>query len=462
MSVITSDNRDLLKGVKYSFLNTNYTSDKTSLVVENSEEFKPNDFILIGEWGSSYTEIRRIESITRATNTLIVTEATNFSHAESTKVYIINYDQARFFHTTTTTFSAIDPIRDYVVLGDETTQFDITNPSGTTARYTYDTTGTDPHISKYVRVGYTITTNAENFSAGNNKTLVVTAVGTNYFEAVNATVVAETNKTIGTGSITVLTNYLDLDTSSFTTKVRDSANSTGYGWFVFYNSYTESASQNSNAIPYAGFAENSVRSILDGFFSLLNNKELKLVTRVDALSWLNEAYSIARNELNLVNKSYGGSEEYTITVGAGVGEYSLPDNFSDLLSVVDDSGVTLGRIDLSEVSSYGQTSSNEIKYYLREGYIGFTPTPTETDTYPVRYVKKTTALNSMYDNVIMPDNNFYCMKDYMLFRASPKLGRGDGVMYKDLFDNEIKRMKLTSITQDASLDSWGISNSSNI
>ena len=87
-------------------------------------------------------------------------------------------------------------------VGASNTQFDITNPAGTTFRYTFDGTGTDPSISAATfPAGTQVTTAAQNFSAGNNGTFIVTASGSNYFEVTNASGVAENNKTIGTGSI---------------------------------------------------------------------------------------------------------------------------------------------------------------------------------------------------------------------------------------------------------------------
>ena len=89
-------------------------------------------------------------------------------------------------------------------IGASDTQFDITNPAGTTARYTYDTTGTNPYINiLYPKVGDIAVINAQNFAAANNGTFVITAVALNYFEVTNAAVSAETDKTIGTGSIKI-------------------------------------------------------------------------------------------------------------------------------------------------------------------------------------------------------------------------------------------------------------------
>jgi len=83
--------------------------------------------------------------------------------------------------------------------GDATTQFDITNPSGTTFRYTYDATGTDPVISSStLSIGDVVEIFGFNFSAGNNvHKAILTGVGLNYFEITNASGVVESNKTLG-------------------------------------------------------------------------------------------------------------------------------------------------------------------------------------------------------------------------------------------------------------------------
>lgn len=84
------------------------------------------------------------------------------------------------------------------------TRFDITNPAGTTFRYTWDGTGDDPGInSGTVPIGTLINIKAQNFTAANNGSFITTGVGANYFEITNASGVAENDKTLGTG-------YLDL------------------------------------------------------------------------------------------------------------------------------------------------------------------------------------------------------------------------------------------------------------
>jgi len=76
----------------------------------------------------------------------------------------------------------------------QTTQFDITNPSGTTFRYTWDGTGTDPTINgTTVPVGSQIAIYSRDFSSANNGQFEVTGSGANYFEVTNASGVVESN-----------------------------------------------------------------------------------------------------------------------------------------------------------------------------------------------------------------------------------------------------------------------------
>ena len=84
-----------------------------------------------------------------------------------------------------------------VTVGDITSQYDITNPVGTTFTYTWDGTGTNPKIGLgYQQVGDLITTTGFG-NAGNNITnYVITAVAANAISVVNTTPgVAATNQT---------------------------------------------------------------------------------------------------------------------------------------------------------------------------------------------------------------------------------------------------------------------------
>lgn len=86
-----------------------------------------------------------------------------------------------------------------------TTRFDITNPTGTTFRYTWDGTGVNPVInSTTFPIGYRVAILSGNFNVGNNGVFTITGSGDNYFEVTNASGVAENDKP--------LSNYFALAT----------------------------------------------------------------------------------------------------------------------------------------------------------------------------------------------------------------------------------------------------------
>ena len=258
--------------------------------------------------------------------------------------------------------------------------------------------------------------------------------------------------------------YMDLDPTNYYTKIYDTTNISGFGWFIFYNATTLKATTPSNAIPYAGFEESSVKEIFDMFFSLLNNKELKLIDNEDAFKWLNEAYSIAKNELNLVNQNYNVPDEQYFTTVSGTAETDLPSDFSDLLSVHDEDGDEVGFIELKDIANYNETgSSSSPKYYIRGKKIGISPIPTDSTTiYHIYYKSKSAELTSYYDSIDLPDNNFYPLVDHMMYRASQKLDKSQPEKHEAAFMNGINRMKVSSVKQDANLDSWSIDSRANV
>jgi len=96
-----------------------------------------------------------------------------------------------------------------VNFGSSTSQFDITNPGGSTFRYTWDGTGTNPGINATtLPTGSRVVIFSPNFNVANQNSasrpfFIVTGSGANYFEVDNFTPgVVESNVTIGTnGSI---------------------------------------------------------------------------------------------------------------------------------------------------------------------------------------------------------------------------------------------------------------------
>lgn len=121
------------------------------------------------------------------------------------------------------------------VLGDSTTQWNITNTAGNTWRYTWNTVGTNPGLtSTLVPVGTYICLAAQTDNAANKITTPITAINTNYFEVTNASGVAGSNIPTGTGHMTLGIRYFDI-TNAAGVAEQNKALGTGYLSFDYYN-----------------------------------------------------------------------------------------------------------------------------------------------------------------------------------------------------------------------------------
>jgi hypothetical protein len=270
-------------------------------------------------------------------------------------------------------------------------------------------------------------------------------------------------------------NYVSIQADQYTTNYHDTTNSTGYGWFVYYGSYATPVTNSSpsNAIPYADFGENSVKKIFDQFYSLLNTKEVSLISSAELFGWMNEGYSRILSELNLANQEFGVPAEYALSVTSGTAEYdlvsllstaSLP-SFDELQSITDADGYELEKINFKD-KRYADTnySSSTLKYYLRGSYIGFSPKPTESETIYLYYTGMPAKLTSLYDNIVLPRADHYILVNFLLFRAGMKLKRSqaDISIYKTEFDNGIKSSKLGAVNRSASRDKFELDRYSNV
>ena len=255
-----------------------------------------------------------------------------------------------------------------------------------------------------------------------------------------------------------LTGYIDLDPSSYYSTYTDTTNDTGFGWFIYLNSKALSLSQESNPIPYTGFDANTVGTVFAEFDSLLNINELKLVTVSDKFAWFNEGLNNLVNRLNLNNVEFTLSDKITVNILPGVSEYLLPNDFSDLVEVVDNASKTMDVISTSQIMAYCEYST---KYYVRGRYIGFVPVPSQATTYYYRYRAKGMRVTSLSTYVQLPDNMYTAIKDWMLFRANMKFGNPTASTYLTIFNNAIDNFILASVKRNGSNDSWSIDPSSN-
>lgn len=240
----------------------------------------------------------------------------------------------------------------------------------------------------------------------------------------------------------------------------DTANTTGFGWFRFYNSVTAESSSLSNAVPYAGWADNSVKLMLDSFYTQIGNRQRKLISDGDAIRWLSEAYTIALNKLNIVNREYSVPTPQTISIISGTAEYALPDLFSKVRTVTNADGDEIFEIPYEQSPMYANTTtppggSLEVKYYLRGSYLGITPTPSANDTYYLYYSTTAPVISSYIDYLTLPSANHYFLLDWMLFRATPLIG-GDPKLHLTMFEKGLENLIISSHKRGGGNDSWEI------
>lgn len=260
-----------------------------------------------------------------------------------------------------------------------------------------------------------------------------------------------------------LTGFINLQPNDWFTSYTDEAYSDGYGWYVFYNPLTLTYSLESNPIPYAGFESNTTEYIINDFFSMLSNKELKLVTREDALSWASEGYSRMKKKLNLTNTEFSSSEVQTLTLLPGVIEYDLPLDFDHLvafMSGLNQPGIgtvapfkeNIEYIPLTLAYSYTGT---KMRYYIRGKKIGILPTPGEAATLNYIYQKKANRLELNSDVVELPDGGEFVIKDFMMWRAYQKFQNPQQKNFLESFTNGLNDLIISSVKRDANRDTWG-------
>lgn len=280
-----------------------------------------------------------------------------------------------------------------------------------------------------------------------------------YWTAALGTIADETPTFADT---TPLTGWTDLDPTSWYTTYSDTAHSTGFGWFKYRNATTLETSDESNPIPYAGFVGHTVQQVFADFDSLLNTKELTLVSMNDRFAWLNEALAIFRTKLNLTNTEYTVSSTQTLTAVSGTAEYELPSDFADLIEIVSDSDdLPVPFLPVSEVLAYIGSLSTTTHYYLRGRYIGLVPTPTASATYSYRYKAKASRVSSLSTYLDLPDNAFYSLKDYMMYRAYLKFSNPLATTFYQSFKNAMDFFIQSAVKRSANLDTWGIADSAN-
>ena len=261
---------------------------------------------------------------------------------------------------------------------------------------------------------------------------------------------------------TPLTAWTSLDPTSYYSTYADADHSTGHGWFMYKEALTGETSQESNPIPYSGFGLNTVATVFADVDSGLNTNELRLISINDKFSWINEALSLVMMKLNLTNAEVFVSAPQTITTVSGTAESILPDDFSDIVEITDNAGTPIDYIPVSQVMANNGNNPSTPKYYLRGRYIGFSPTPTSSGTlYKYTYRSKAVRVTNLSTLIILPDNAFYSLKSWMLYKAYLKAQNPLATTMFQEFKNTMDLYTQASVKRSAALDTWDISPSSN-
>lgn len=257
-----------------------------------------------------------------------------------------------------------------------------------------------------------------------------------------------------------LTGYQSLQAGDWVSTYKDEANATGYGWYVFYNSVTTILSATSNAIPYAGFGTTNVETIIEDFFSMLNDNQVKRIKRTEVIAWMREGYNIMSNKLNLSNREFATSTTVNLSLIPGTSEYDLPAKFDKLIAIAT-AGVNsptatnpardIPFIPIEQILSY---PGPELRYYIRGSKLGFVPQLTGTTQVQYMYMARPDDISSNFDTINLPNNGESALKDFMLYRANQKLKDPDSAMYYKSFADWLNSMVAASIDRDANLDSF--------
>ena len=490
---LRADNRILFKDQPNATLVNNYPAVSSSVAISNTDGFEMNDFVVIGNLGTSTAELMQLNSVDSMSGTINFIGWTDTAAllTDNTNLYLTNGKTVKagqtltcYIGTTgvkraTTATIVTSGVLNHIVLNAPgivgMTPADVVEVNDV-MRYAHsESTRVTRVPQNQVIYFYTTTPNipvpAPVLTATSEQTSDSTdAVTTTFTQPPTATYTKTTDPTyVETVDFTppilfqnalTLCNPLPIQVNNQFTTFEDNSHASGFGWFAFYNSFTGFCSPLSNYIPYQGFDDNTVEAIFKSFDSSLNNKELKLITTFDRYTWLNEGYNMMVNELNLGNWEFNSSSDLTLTIKSGITDYLLPLDFGDMLYINDSFG---NKIESYSATFPKETGISAMKYRIRGRYIVFTPTPLADTTVVLAYLRQSPTLSSLSDVVYLPAKGHYSIKDYMLFRTYRKLGNlSESTNSLAIFQKSIDALKIYAIDRDDALHSWSISHNANV
>lgn len=96
--IITLQN-PTVDGLEKTYLSQSYNFGTTSIQVKNNQQFSANQRILLGEPGLAYTEVVTTGAV-NADGITIAISSTLYAHEADTPVYLLQFDQGKFYYAT--------------------------------------------------------------------------------------------------------------------------------------------------------------------------------------------------------------------------------------------------------------------------------------------------------------------------------------------------------------------------
>ena len=398
---------DLLLNPTYqSFLVVDSDSGSGSITVKNLTGFAINQILLIGEPGNQNSEIIKTHSSTAPTSGVITLASNTVNpHGVGTKVYVINYDDVRFFHASTASGSQTQFADRSIVANNDTTNVDDTSHSSGFyfAKFYNTITGSLSSVSDAAPYnGYTI------FSA---RSIIDNALGM-----------------INKKTSSVLTDeyaFMQIDNCQMEC-LRE------YKRWSFMQEFNYVLGQSYEgqlrvALPADCDDQQTTKSVYnfrigkqDGMI-WIDKEEWDAMMTTIAYTTLATSISLGATSIVLTN-SGDFNDTGTVKIGANSYTYSANNKSTNTLTITASATTNTAGEDATEFGNFGQPTW----YTVWDGFLYFFPgigsSFAELNLY-LDYYKSLTQIQADYDNIVLPDPTV--VQYYVAWKFMLRLNNGE-------------------------------------
>lgn len=245
-----------------------------------------------------------------------------------------------------------------------------------------------------------------------------------------------------------LLSTVDIDIDSDITFFEADAQTSDYFKFRYYNSYSLTEGDWSDAVSGTGFTFYSKRTLIDRTLSLFGDTKREFVSDDEVADFLNEFLGFAQTELSVATKRFM-LKYYDINLSSSYTKYDLPTDFlmEKAVKVSTDNGKTFPySCSLKSIDSVGDVVQARIKY----GYVIYNDnssskimldnSPQDGEILRVWYVPSPSSLSLETDTLPYPFQNHSTMfVSYALAKCYLKDRNFE--MYKALKDDALSMLQ---------------------